>query len=76
MRFTRKTHRQFRFFFLLTACLLTYLLYAIDVKYVDPKNKKRKKRVFYEKIKYVKKRWKKTLSSKDSKLITPIEKQH
>jgi len=49
------------------------LLLHIDVKYVDPKNKKRKKRVFMTKIKYVKKRQMKNVSSK---LLTPIEKQH
>jgi len=47
--------------------------FTIDVKYVDPKNKKRKKRVFYEKNKTRKKRKMKNVTSK---LFTPIEKQH
>jgi len=31
-----------------------YVTKVIDVKYVDPKNKKRKKTAFFMKIKYVK----------------------
>jgi len=46
---------------------------AYIVKYVDPKNKKRKKTRFLWKNKKRKKRKMKNVSSK---LFTPIEKQH
>jgi len=43
---------------------------SIDVKYVDPKNKKRKKAFFMKKNKIRK------MKNVSSKLFTPIEKQH